>query len=167
MHGAGDDSAAGVGDHVDFVADAELAGEVKAGFNRETGVREDEAFVVGFEVVEMRAVAVEFGGDVVPGAVGELRAEAGGADHVAGGLVGLPAGDGLGRLAGDGGVSLLDNGDGRVAGIADSGEDVLFAVGGLAIHDAGPGDVVPDGFGVISEFGPDVDEHEVAGGDGA
>jgi hypothetical protein len=50
---------------------------------------------VGFEVVEVGAVAVEFGGDVVAGAVGEELAEAGVADDGAGGVVGLPAGDGL------------------------------------------------------------------------
>ena len=93
MHGAGDDGLAGVGDHVDFVADAELAGEVDAGFDGEAGVGQDEAFVVGFEVVELGAVAVEFGGDVVAGAVGEPVAEACGADNVAGGFVGLPSGD--------------------------------------------------------------------------
>ncbi len=42
----------------------------------------------------------------------------------------------------------------------------LLALGGLAIDDAGPGDVVPDGaWGVLA--GPDVDEEKSAGGDGA
>jgi hypothetical protein len=41
----------------------------------------------------------------------------------------------------------------------------VLALGGLAADDAGPGDVVPDGGGVV-ELGPDVDEDEVAGADG-
>ena len=95
---------------------------------------------MGFEVVEVGAVAVELDGDVVAGAVGEEVAEAGGADDVAGGVVGLPAGDGL-----VGCVGGLDGGDGCVAGVADGVEDELLAVGGFAVDDGGPGDVVPDG----------------------
>ena len=97
---------------------------------------------MGFEVVEVRAVAVELGRDVVAGAMGERVAEAGCADEAAGGFVGLPAGDGL-----VGGEGLLRRRDGGVAGVADGGEDELFALGGLAVDDAGPGDVVPDGGG--------------------
>jgi len=95
LHRPGDDGAAGFGDHVDFVANAEFAGEVDAGFDGEAGVGEEQALVVGFEVVEVGAVAVEFDRDVVAGAVGELVGETGRADEVAGGVVGLPAGDGL------------------------------------------------------------------------
>ena len=162
LDAAGDLGFAFAGDHVDFAADAEFAGEVEAGFDGEAGVGQDEALVVGFEVVEMRAVAVDFGADVVAGAVGEPVAEAGVADDVAGGVVGLPAGDGL-----VGGEGVLDGFDGGVAGVADGGEDELFALGGLAVDDAGPGDVVPDGGGVVGELGPDVDEDEVAFADGA
>ena len=63
--------AGGGGDHVDFAAEAEFAGEVEAGFDGEAGVGEDEADVVGFEVVEVGSGAVDFGADVVAGAVGE------------------------------------------------------------------------------------------------
>ena len=94
MDAAGDLGFAGAGDHVDLVADAEFAGEVEAGFDGEAGVGEDEADVVGLEVVEVGAVAVEFGRDVVAGAVGEAVGEACVADDVAGGVVGLPACDG-------------------------------------------------------------------------
>jgi hypothetical protein len=57
-------------------------------------------------------------------------------------------------------------GDGGVAGVADGVEDELLALGGFAVDDAGPGDVVPDGLGLLASFGPDVDEDEVAGADG-
>src|SRR6266481_1642088 len=110
----------------------------------------------------MRAVAVDDGADVVAGAVGEKVAEAGFADEVAGGVVGLPAGDGL--VCGEG---VLHGFDGGVAGVADGVEDELFAFGGLAVDDSGPGDVVPDGGGLVGELGPDVDEDEVAFADGA
>ncbi len=99
---------------------------------------------MGFEVVEVSAIAMEFGGDVVTGAVGEPFAEACGTDDVAGGVVGLPACDG-----GAGGEGLLDGGDGGVSGVTDGVEDQVFAFGGLAVDDAGPGDVVPDGFGAV------------------
>ena len=42
----------------------------------------------------------------------------------------------------------------------------MLAVGGFAIDDAGPGDVVPDGLGVVGEFRPDVDENEISAADG-
>jgi hypothetical protein len=162
LGGAGDDGRAGAGDHVDFAADAELAGKVEAGFDGEAGVGQEEALVVGFEVVEVSAVAVDADGDVVAGAVGEEGGEAGVADDVAGGVVGLPAGDGTAF-----GVGALDDGDGGVAGVADGVEDEVLAIGGGAADDAGPGDVVPDGGGVVGQLGPDIDEDEVTLADGA
>ena len=81
LDAAGDVGLAGVGDHVDFAADTELAGEVEAGFDGEAGVGEDEADVMGLEVVEVGAVAVEFGCDVVPGTVGKVVGHACGADY--------------------------------------------------------------------------------------
>jgi hypothetical protein len=139
---AGDPRArfAGKGDHVDFAADAELAGEVDAGFDGEAGVGQDEADVVGFEVVEVRAAAVDLGADVVAGAVGEEFGEAGGADDVAGGVVCLPAGDGRG---GGVGCSMAAMAASRASRTVVKMR--LLAVGGLAGDDAGPGDVVVDG----------------------
>ena len=127
---------AGLGDHVDFAADAELAGEVEAGFDGEAGVGEDEADVVGLEVVEVGTVSVQLGCDIVASAVGEPSAEACGADDAAGGVVGLPACDG-----GVGGEGLLDCGDRGIAGVSDSVEDEVHAHGGYAADDAGPGEV--------------------------
>ncbi len=48
---------------------------------------------MGLEVVEVRAGAVDFVGDVVAGAVGEVVGESGGADDGAGGIVGFKAAD--------------------------------------------------------------------------
>ena len=106
MDTAGDFGFSFAGDHVDFAADAEFAGEVEAGFYGEAGVGEDEALVVGFEVVEVGPVAVDVGADVVAGAVGEEICEARVADEVAAGFVGLPAGYG-----GVGGEGFLDGFD--------------------------------------------------------
>ncbi len=150
------------GDHVDLAADAELAGKVEAGFDGEAGVGEDEALVVGLEVVEVGTIAVELRADVVSGAVSEGVSEACGADEVASGIVGLPACDGL-----VGGEGVLYGFDGGVACVADGGEDELLTFGRLTSDDAGPGDVVPDGGGVVGELAPDVDENEVADLDGA
>ncbi len=63
------------------------------------------------------------------------------ADDGAGGVVGLPAGDGGWSAA----KACFDDGDGGIAGVADGVEDALLAVGGFAADDAGPGDVVMDG----------------------
>jgi len=82
LNSAGDFGFAFAGDHVDFAAYAELAGEIEAGFDGEAGVGEDETLVVGLEIIKVRAVAVKFGADVVTGAVGERVAEAGVADDV-------------------------------------------------------------------------------------
>ena len=155
-------AAGAMGDHVDFAADAELAREVEAGLDGEAGVGQEQAFVVGFEVVEVGAVAVELGCDVVAGAVGEPGGEAGGGDEIAGGVVGLPAVDGD-----VGGVGVFDGFTGGEARVADGVEDLGFAGGGGAVEDSGPGDVVPDGLGVVGQLGPDVDEEEVAVADGA
>jgi hypothetical protein len=49
LDAAGHFGSGGTGDHVDFAADAEFAGEVEARFDGEAGVgEEDEADVVGF-----------------------------------------------------------------------------------------------------------------------
>src|SRR5437764_13402346 len=86
----GDFGFACAGDHVDFAADAEgirIAAvgtwEIEAGFHGEAGVGEDEALVVGFEIVEVSAVSVELGADVVAGAMSEKFTEAGFANDIA------------------------------------------------------------------------------------
>ena len=88
---AGDPGFVVAGHHVHFAADAEVF-QVDSGLDREAGVRKDEALVVGLEIVEVRAVAVQLGANVVAGAVGEVLRIAGIADHGAGGIVRLPAG---------------------------------------------------------------------------
>jgi hypothetical protein len=162
LDAAGDLRGTFAGDHVNFAADAEFAGEIESGFDGEAGVGEDEALVVGFEIVEMRSAAMQVRGDAVAGAMGEEVGETGGTDDVSGSLIGLPASNGLVV-----GVGLGDGGDGGVAGVANGGEDELLALGGLAVHHAGPGDVVEDGVGLGGELAPDIDEDEVAGADGA
>ena len=123
-------------------------------------MRQDAAHVVGFEVVEMRAGAVNLVRDVVAGAMGEEISEAGGANDGAGGIVGLEAADGPVR-----GEGLLDSGDRGVARAADGVKDELLFLRGLAADDAGPGDVVEDA-GRRVETAPDIDEEEVALADG-
>src|SRR5579875_1029717 len=146
LPGTADHGFARAGDHVDLAADAEVAGKVQAGLDREAGVGQQQALVVGFQVVEVGAVAVQLRGDVVAGSVGEEVRKTGVADEVARGVVGLPAGDGLG-----GGVGLLHAGDGGIAGVAHQGEDLLFARCGFAAYHAGPGDVIPDRLRVVGQ----------------
>jgi len=52
--------------------------------------------------------------------------------------------------------------DGSIACVANSVEDEVLALGGLAVDDAGPGDVVPDPRPAGWRVSPDVDEDEVA-----
>src|SRR5262249_6804814 len=88
---AGDVDHAGlVHEDVDLAADAEL-GQVDAGLDRETGARQDAAILVRLQVVHVGAVAVRLLADGVAGAVDEIFPVAGLVDHLAGGLVHLPA----------------------------------------------------------------------------
>ena len=77
-----------------------------------------QALVVGLEVVEMGAVAVDLVRYVVAGAMSEVVGVAGIANDGAGGIVGFPAADRLAR-----GEGPLDLCDGGVAGVADGFED--------------------------------------------
>ena len=56
---------------VHLAAHAEL-GQVDPRLDAEAGPRDDAAVVAGFQAVDVRAVAVDFLADVVPGAVREL-----------------------------------------------------------------------------------------------
>src|SRR5579875_1341733 len=136
---AGDGRAAGPGDHVDLAAHPKLTGKIQSGLYREAGVGQQEALVVGFQVVQMRAIAMQFDGDVVARAMREEGTEATGVNDLPGGIVRLPARDGLSR-----GVGGFDACDGRIPRIAHKVEDLPFAPSGLAADDARPGDVVPD-----------------------
>src|SRR6185312_461866 len=62
---AGDFRFPGTGHHIDLAAHAELAGKINARFDGEAGVGQDEPRVIRLEIVEVRAVAVQFGTDVV------------------------------------------------------------------------------------------------------
>src|SRR5215472_7709745 len=109
----------------------------------------------------MRSIAMDFGRDVVAGAVREEFVKTRAPDYVPGSIIGFPSSDGL-----IGGIGLFDFGDGSIPGLFDDGEDVLFVVAGLAAYDAGPGDVVPDGVRAVGQLGKDVDEDELAVHDG-
>ena len=82
------------GHHVHFAANAEFL-QIDSGLDREAGVRQQKTLVVGLEVVEVRAVTVQFRADVVAGAVGEIFRVAGVTDDGASRIVCLPAGDRL------------------------------------------------------------------------
>ena len=116
----------------------------------------DLAVVVRLEIVEMRARAVDFMGDVVAGAMGKVVCKAGSADDGASRIVSFESADRA--VFGEG---LLDGIDGCVAGVAHGLKDELLALGGLAANDSSPGDVVINAFGVV-DLAPDVDEQEVA-----
>ncbi len=81
---------------------------------------------MGFQVVEVRAGAVDLGCDIVAGAMGKILAKARRADHHAGGIVSLITADGA-----VGGKCLFNGVNGRVAGVADRLEDKLLARGSV------------------------------------
>ena len=76
--------------HIHLATHAEFW-QVNAGFYRETGVRQDLPVVFGFEIVEIRAIAVDGVGDGVSGAMHEVFAVALARDEVSHRLVDLPA----------------------------------------------------------------------------
>ena len=65
----------GRGEHVHLAAHAEF-GKVNAGLDRKTGVRQNAAHIVGFQVVQVRARSVQLLRDVVSGAMRKELAEA-------------------------------------------------------------------------------------------
>lgn len=107
-----------VDEDVDFTSYAEF-GEVDAGFDGEASSGEDAALFVGFEVVHVGAVAVDFFADRVAGAVDEVLAVAGLVDDIAASAIDLPAFERL--LLG---VRIFDAIDGGVAGGGDDVEDL-------------------------------------------
>ncbi len=113
---------------------------------------------MGFEVVEVRAGAVDFVRDVVAGTVREVFAKAGGLDDAARGVIGLEAADGAAV-----GKGLFDGGNGGVAGVADGrSKTSLLAFVGFAANDAGPGDVVVERSRACRRAPQMIDEEEVA-----
>src|SRR5882757_4911299 len=82
-------SPAGLSQHIYLAAHSKFR-EIDSRFHGEAGVGQDQALVVGFEVVEVGSVAVGFGGDAMPRPMGEVLSEAGTANHRTGSVVGLP-----------------------------------------------------------------------------
>src|SRR5439155_1977408 len=76
---------------VHFAPNAEFAGEIDAGLDREACVREQTASVPGLEVVDIGAIAVDFFADRVPGAVEEPVLVSCLPDHTAAYVVYVPA----------------------------------------------------------------------------
>src|SRR5262245_5704181 len=123
----------GVDEDVDLAANAEL-GEVDAGLDRKAGAAEDKTCFVRFEVIHIRAVAVSFLADAVAGAVDEVLAVASFFDHIAGGLIDLPAAK---LLAG--GKALLYQVDRRIAGGSYDLKDFLVLLRHFAADEADAG----------------------------
>src|SRR5579859_3924841 len=81
--------------HVDLTPNAEAARKVDARFNREADAGDQLAIVLGLEVVDVRAGAVELAIDGMTGAMHEVVAEPGRANDAARGIVDRGAGQGL------------------------------------------------------------------------
>lgn len=160
LEAAGDvDLAGGVDEDVDLATDAEF-GVVDAGFDGEAGVGEDQAFVVGFEVVEVSAIAVDFLADGVSRAVDEGGSVACVFDDVTGRSVEFPALEGAALV-----VGFSGGGDGGVTGAGDDGEDFLIFFRDGGTDEGDPGEVAVDSARAV-ELGPEVEEDEVALADG-
>src|ERR1700686_954980 len=140
-----------------FTAHAKLR-QVNARLNREAGVRDDLAVVLGFQVVHVGAVAMHVHADGVPRAVGEVLRVTGIVYELARCLVYFPTGNT--PLAGEGFLDFLDP---RIAPAGDDIEDLNLLFRWRADH-AGPGNVVIDGVGRVL-FGPYIQQHKIAGVD--
>jgi hypothetical protein len=120
----GDHRPARLGQHIYFAAHAEFR-EIDSRFYREAGVRQNQALVVGFEIVQIGSIAVGLHGYAVPRPVGEVLCEAGVANHTAGRIIGLPS-----RQRPACSERLLHSLDGRIPCLRNHGEDLPFAVAG-------------------------------------
>src|SRR5918996_1032506 len=94
------------------------------------------AFVTGFIVVHVGAVAVHLFADGMPGTMDEVVAVAGLLNDVAGRLINLPAADGLACMHG-----VLDKGNGGIPGMLYDTKNIAVRVGDGLADIAGPGDV--------------------------
>ena len=65
LNGTGYDCAIFLRKHVVFRAEAEV-GQIDSGFDRENCIGEDAAFVVRFEIIHVRARAMDIGRDGMP-----------------------------------------------------------------------------------------------------
>ncbi len=140
---------------VNFEADAELR-EVNARLDRKARATEDAAGLVRFEIVHVRAVAVDLLPDTVASAVDEAVAVAGRGNHVAGRPIDFKALD-----VPAGGKGRADRLNRRIAGLGDD----LKNLGVLRWHrfsdEAHSRQIAVDGPGPF-ELGPQVDQHEIA-----
>ncbi len=78
---------------------------------------------MSFKIIQMRAIAVDFRRNIVSGAMSKIFAESGSADHVAGCIIGFPAGN---RLVGREGP--LDDSNRRIARRGHSFENLPLAL---------------------------------------
>src|ERR1022692_2021146 len=141
--------------HIHLRADAEVF-EVDAGLDGEAGPGHDAALVVGFQVVHIGAVAVHFLAYGVTGAMHEIVAVAAAGYVSARGVVHFVAAQ---LMAGR--HCVLHPRDGGVARAAHDAVHLEHFVAGAVAAEAGPGDVVVHGAGLV-ELGPHVEQHQVA-----
>src|SRR4029453_788544 len=147
--------APGIDKNIHLAAHAEFW-QIDAWLDGEARPRHYEPLFVGFEIVHIRAVAVDFLADVVPGAMDELLAVPCLDDHVATGLIDLPA---LERTAS--GKSGADLGNRRGTSRGHDFEDPHVFLGHLPANKADARQIAIDAPRLV-EFGPQVDEHKVA-----
>src|SRR5262249_42956906 len=76
--------------NVDLAPNTELALQINSRFDRETGSRNQNSRVLRFQIVDIGAVAVHFGVDVVTGAMNKVIRVARLLDHISTGIVYLP-----------------------------------------------------------------------------
>ena len=149
-------------EQVYFTTDTELW-QIDAWLDGAAGVWEQDAVILCFIVVEVGAVAVEDGADVVAGTVDEVVRVVSLGDYRAGDVVYLPALDGLVIRQ-----PLAYEGDGRVSCSFDDFEDFALAEGDLftGACEGHPGIVGVD-CARVGQVRPEVEEDQVTALDGA
>ena len=146
--------------HINLAADTDpLLRHVDARFDREQGSGDQLAIVVGFEVIEVRAIAVDALVEAVTGAVDKILSISRICDHPAGDAVEIAAADLL--AAREGRVRSLAGGLARVPHYA---EYLQHFRGRLTSYKGAPGDVGVDRAG-LGLLGPDIEKQQVSGAD--
>src|SRR5688572_5753636 len=113
-----------VDEHVHFAADSKV-GKINAWLDRKARARQDAAVVARLEIVDVRAVAVGFLADAMPGAMQEIRAIPSRFNHLPRRVVHLPAAKVFVRA--NRAFHPIDRG---VPGLSDNAEDMPMVIGG-------------------------------------
>jgi len=146
--------------HINLAADTDpLVRHVDARLDREQGSGDQLAIVVGLEVIEVRAIAVDALVEAVTGAVDKVLSISRLRDHPAGDAVEIAAANFFAAREG-----LVRSLAGGLARVPNDTEYLEHLFRGFAADEGAPGDVGVDRAGLCLP-GPDIEEQQIPGAD--